>query len=62
MEWFLDTLGTELISAIIGCFIGSCVTYKVMYKKYFKITTIKQKQISNTKTNQTQIGVINGNK
>ena len=44
MEWFLNTVGTELISAIIGCFIGSGITYKIMYNKYIKTTTINQKQ------------------
>lgn len=62
MEWFLNTVGTELISAIIGCFIGSGVTYKIMYKKYVETTAIKQKQEAGDGSNQTQIGVINGKK
>ena len=62
MEWFLNTVGTELISAIIGCFIGSGVTYKIMYKKYVETTVIKQKQEAGDGSNQTQIGVINGKK
>lgn len=62
MEWFLETLGTELISAIIGCFIGSGVTYRIMYKKYVEVMVIKQKQKADDKAKQTQIGVINENK
>lgn len=62
MEWFLNTVGTELISAIIGCFIGSGITYKIMYNKYIKTTTINQKQKSGNQSNQTQVGIINGNK
>lgn len=62
MEWFLNTVGTEIISALIGCAIGSGVTYKVMYNKYVKATIVKQIQKSGKKSNQTQIGVINGKK
>lgn len=60
MDWLLKTIGTELISAIIGFIIGSGVTYKIMYNKYIKTTTVKQIQKSNKKSQQTQIGVING--
>lgn len=62
MKWFLETLGTELISAIIGCVIGCGVTYRIMYKKYVAVTVVKQKQKADDKAKQTQIGVINGNK
>lgn len=62
MEWFLKTVGTELISAFIGCIIGSGVTYRIMYNKFVKTTVIKQIQKSNKNSNQTQIGVINGKK
>ena len=62
MEWFLNTVGTELISALIGCVIGSGVTYRVMYNKYVKTTIVKQIQKSGKKSNQTQIGVIHGKK
>lgn len=60
MEWFLNNVCTELISAIIGCFFGSGITYKIMYKKYVKTTVIKQEQKAGDNSNQTQIGVING--
>ena len=62
MQWFLNTVGTELISALIGCVIGSGVTYRFMYNKYVKTTIVKQIQKSGKKSNQTQIGVINGKK
>lgn len=62
MQWFLNTVGTELISALIGCVIGSGVTYRIMYNKYVKTTIVKQFQKSGKKSNQTQIGVINGKK
>lgn len=62
MEWLLNAIGTELISAIIGCFIGSGITYKIMYSKYIKTTTINQKQKAGNQSNQTQVGIINGNK
>lgn len=62
MQWFLNTVGTELISALIGCVIGSEVTYRIMYNKYVKTTIVKQIQKSGKKSNQTQIGVINGKK
>lgn len=62
MEWFLETVGTELISAFIGCIIGSGVTYKIMYNKYVKTTVVKQMQKAGEKSKQTQIGVINGKK
>jgi len=62
MEWLFDGIGTELIILIIGTFIGSGVTYKIMYNKYIKTTVIKQKQKSGNKANQVQIGVSNGNK
>lgn len=62
MEWFFKIVGTELISALIGCIIGSGVTYRIMYNKYIKTTVVKQIQKSGKKSNQTQIGVINGKK
>ena len=57
MEWILKTVGKELISAIIGCIIGSGIMYKIMYNKYVKTTVVKQIQKSGKKSRQTQIGV-----
>ena len=51
MQWFLNTVGTELISALIGCVIGSGVTYRIMYNKYVKTTIVKQIQKSGKKSN-----------
>ena len=62
MQWFLNTVGTELRNALIGWVIGSGVTYRIMYNKYVKTTIVKQIQKSGKKSNQTQIGVINGKK
>lgn len=62
MNWFIETVGTELISAFIGCIIGSGITYKIMYNKYVKITAVKQMQKADKNSNQVQIGVINGKK
>ena len=58
----LSTIITKIIDIIIGGFIGSGVTYKIMHKKYVKVTKIKQKQKSNNESQQVQIRAINEQK
>lgn len=57
MEWLFDGIGTELIAALIGAFVGGGTGYGigVVCTK----NKIKQKQKAGDNANQKQIGQVN---
>jgi hypothetical protein len=63
MEWFKElcsTIGTELISAIIGVLVGGTAGSIIGYKMAVK-NKVKQKQNAGDDSNQNQVGSININ-
>lgn len=63
MEWFKElcfTIGTELISAIIGLLVGGTTGSIIGYKMAVK-NKVKQKQNAGDDSNQNQVGSININ-
>ena len=56
MEWFFDGLGTELVSMIIGLFLGAGAGGIAGYKIGINKNVLKQNQKSGTDSKQKQIG------
>lgn len=56
LEWIFDSIGTELISLIIGAVFGGTAGYKIGSKN-----KIKQKQNAGDNSKQIQIGSVNYN-
>lgn len=56
MEWIFNGIGTEIISVIIGLFIGGVGGYSIGIRK-----TNNMKQKAKNNANQTQVGEINYN-
>lgn len=58
VQWIFDGIGTAIISAIIGLFVGGFAGYRIGVKK----AKITQKQKAGDSANQIQIGINNGAK
>ena len=56
MEWFFDGLGTELISMIVGLFLGAGAGGIAGYKIGINKSVIKQNQKAGTDSKQKQLG------
>ena len=63
MEWLQEvfsTIGTELISAVIGLLVGGVGGGAIGYRTAIKNKT-KQKQVAGDNANQIQVGSVNIN-
>lgn len=56
MEWLFDGLGTELVSMIIGLFLGASAGGIAGYKIGINKSVLKQNQRAGTDSKQKQIG------
>ena len=54
LEWIFEGIGTELISLVIGAFLGGTAGYKIGSKN-----RIKQNQKAGDNSKQVQIGSVN---
>ena len=53
LQWVFDGIGSTIISAILGLFIGGVAGYRIGIKK----TKINQRQKAGNKSRQIQIGI-----
>ena len=60
LQELFSTIGTELISAVIGLLVGSVGGGAIGYRMAIKNKT-KQKQVAGDNANQTQVGSVNIN-
>ena len=56
MEWFFDGLGTELVSLLLGLFLGGGMGGIAGYKIGINKSVLKQNQKAGTDSKQKQIG------
>jgi len=56
MEWFFDGLGTELVSMLVGLFLGAGAGGVAGYKIGIDKSVLKQNQKAGTNSKQKQIG------